>query len=221
MRRRWWRSRVTPLLVGCVAGFGLWAQIPESTLAGPRWNVNVNGRISRDVQGMFVPGVAWGHHMSETGTPVVQVHLAFQRTWWGSLGGAIRPMWVHETTRFSAVGEDGERWDAAKIEATRVELLQALSHTVILGGSGVENLRSLADSDRILILWRNVAHNTLRSVSGIVLACSVVWMVFLPIPAIWRRSDRRLAAGLCPECGYDIEADYYAGCPECGWNRPS
>ncbi|MCC6678002.1 MAG: hypothetical protein IT436_12735 [Phycisphaerales bacterium] len=35
-----------------------------------------------------------------------------------------------------------------------------------------------------------------------------------------RRSERRLAHGLCPPCGYDLRGEFEAGCPECGWNRP-
>lgn len=30
----------------------------------------------------------------------------------------------------------------------------------------------------------------------------------------------RRARGQCPNCGYDLQHDFAAGCPECGWNRP-
>ena len=51
------------------------------------------------------------------------------------------------------------------------------------------------------------------------------WAVALPVGAVavgltaaaarWRRRDRRLAAGLCPQCGYDLRASPDR-CPECG-----
>lgn len=34
------------------------------------------------------------------------------------------------------------------------------------------------------------------------------------------RRRRRIDAGRCPECGYDLRHDHGEGCPECGWNRP-
>jgi hypothetical protein len=33
-----------------------------------------------------------------------------------------------------------------------------------------------------------------------------------------RRATRR-ARGQCPQCGYDVNGDFEAGCSECGWNR--
>jgi hypothetical protein len=33
------------------------------------------------------------------------------------------------------------------------------------------------------------------------------------------RRPRRLQAGLCPTCAYDLRHDFVHGCPECGWQR--
>lgn len=34
-----------------------------------------------------------------------------------------------------------------------------------------------------------------------------------------RRRRRRLDAGLCPVCAYDLQYDFGGGCSECGWAR--
>jgi hypothetical protein len=47
-----------------------------------------------------------------------------------------------------------------------------------------------------------------------------VWLVVLSIP-VAARSHFRRRRGRCPECGYDLKADWKAGCSECGWNKAS
>ncbi len=46
---------------------------------------------------------------------------------------------------------------------------------------------------------------------------TLYWLI-LPYP-IRLRARRRQRRGLCPRCKYDIDGDWYAGCPECGWGR--
>ena len=53
----------------------------------------------------------------------------------------------------------------------------------------------------------------------IVVLCHVaaargVFSEFFPSPAF-----RRYSAGRCPRCGYNLRAQFDAGCPECGWRR--
>ena len=33
------------------------------------------------------------------------------------------------------------------------------------------------------------------------------------------RQSRRKRKGRCPNCAYDLKADFQSGCPECGWRR--
>ena len=49
----------------------------------------------------------------------------------------------------------------------------------------------------------------------LLLVCVAPWAVFLICAGVGRRRRARVAAGLCPACGYDLRAS--AGrCPECG-----
>lgn len=59
--------------------------------------------------------------------------------------------------------------------------------------------------------------------SGLI-ADVLVWGLSLwAIAFLWRfnRQRRRRLKGRCLACGYDLRADYAAGCSECGWNRPA
>lgn len=47
---------------------------------------------------------------------------------------------------------------------------------------------------------------------------SAAWFVFLIAPGAMRRQHRRVR-GRCPNCGYDLQGELDAGCPECGWGR--
>jgi hypothetical protein len=48
----------------------------------------------------------------------------------------------------------------------------------------------------------------------------LVWLGFLVIPASLRDA-RRVRRGKCANCCYDLRPCLSAGCPECGWNRPT
>ncbi len=43
-------------------------------------------------------------------------------------------------------------------------------------------------------------------------------LVGAPTTLAFRR-DRRLAPGHCQTCGYNLRGEFFAGCPECGWQR--
>lgn len=63
------------------------------------------------------------------------------------------------------------------------------------------------------VLWAGVAHNAGTVVVG------AIWLASWPGLLAWMRPRRRrLAAGLCPECAYDMRSGGLAACPECGWS---
>jgi hypothetical protein len=50
----------------------------------------------------------------------------------------------------------------------------------------------------------------------------LVWtaaLVALRLNYVVPRRMLRRRRGRCPRCGYDLQGDFDAGCPECGWNR--
>jgi hypothetical protein len=49
---------------------------------------------------------------------------------------------------------------------------------------------------------------------------SAVWLGLASGPRVIR-VRRRLRAGRCPRCGYELCGDLASGCPECGWGRDS
>lgn len=65
-------------------------------------------------------------------------------------------------------------------------------------------------------LWCGVAHNAASA------AAATLWLVSVPWVLRFTRRHRRarrLAAGLCPKCAYDVRTGGLAVCPECGWGR--
>ena len=42
---------------------------------------------------------------------------------------------------------------------------------------------------------------------------------FLGHALLFTRPERRIRAGHCPNCNYDLRRDFSRGCPECGWHR--
>lgn len=66
------------------------------------------------------------------------------------------------------------------------------------------------------VLWPGVAHSAAAAAVG------ALWLGSLPWMWRWwprRLESSRLAAGLCPQCAYDLRTGGLAACPECGWGR--
>lgn len=48
---------------------------------------------------------------------------------------------------------------------------------------------------------------------------AALWSVLLVAAPVYRES-RRVRAGRCPACRYDLQHHHAGGCPECGWGKP-
>lgn len=65
----------------------------------------------------------------------------------------------------------------------------------------------------VQFIWRGIILNTL--------IYATAWFLLWRVSRRFGRGKilRRVRAGLCPACAYDLAADYRAGCPECGFRR--
>ncbi len=69
-----------------------------------------------------------------------------------------------------------------------------------------------ANRPKILLrpVWPGFAINT-------IFYSALLWLLMCG-PSVLRRF-LRMRRGLCPQCAYDLRADFAHGCPECGWGR--
>ena len=64
------------------------------------------------------------------------------------------------------------------------------------------------------MLWGGLA------VNGVLYAVAWAGLYYvLILPKRFVREVRRVKAGRCIACGYDLGYDFVRGCPECGWRR--
>lgn len=222
LARRAWQAPALAIVVLACAPVGLVVAIPGSSVPGPVDHVNIALRLSRDSKGVFVPGHAWAEPGRKAGPFFADIDLRFDRAWFGSVRGVLRPIVVHQSLRFSAFDIDGHPWNQARVDASAPSIISALKNTPPLAGAGFGGMTSLHNSDKTIVLWRNVAHDALRIVSTMALLLTLVWAVRRAALFVESRTAAgRRARGLCPKCGYDLQGGMAAGCPECGWKRPS
>jgi hypothetical protein len=101
-------------------------------------------------------------------------------------------------------------------------------------GTGVVNSSGIGVAKDYHLLMRLDQRFSMTILPGVTFRRHGWALPFLPwmlwpwiVPAAWlvplavrsRRRQRRMVAGHCPECGYDLRATPQR-CPECGWESP-
>lgn len=72
--------------------------------------------------------------------------------------------------------------------------------------------KNYSDAIPISVIWTGLLANTL--------CFGFAFFILSLGPGTLRRYLRN-KRGHCPNCNYDLLADFNFGCPECGWNRPT
>lgn len=72
------------------------------------------------------------------------------------------------------------------------------------------------DTFSSLRLWRGYVHNAAAAVLGLTLLYSLMWVPRTPAWFRFRRGQRRMRRGQCPQCGYNTRGLREPRCPECG-----
>ncbi|MFG0258911.1 MAG: hypothetical protein ACF8LK_01050 [Phycisphaerales bacterium JB041] len=147
---------------------------------------------------------------SQIETPLVMCDLV-SRT-------SRRGVWSH-VTEWSFTGVRlhpvvGE-WTSDELAEARATLFGERART-LPSWQWIQHFEDVASADRTStrILWTGVAHDIFALLVLSALLYSLTgwpaWFAAHP----WSRRSRRLARGLCPECGYDTRG--LSACPECG-----
>jgi hypothetical protein len=135
---------------------------------------------------------------------------------WSRLRTAPDEEPAHE---FRVYTETARGWPMPALRETHILDPMAQPPERLIGGIPIQRTAPTGMDPRSLPLipiWR-----------GLILNCLIfgsAWYVILfGVPGLlrWRRRKIRQLAGQCPSCGYDLEGRLDAGCPECGWGRPS
>jgi hypothetical protein len=127
---------------------------------------------------------------------------------WGSLMYARA---VNTVEYGSPFGADEQAWAAAKRASPRFDSIEAVPMVLIRPGARDIGIARYVISER-----------PSRSDHIVLVPCWLAALVFAILPAVWfdrwrrrRSARRRLAAGLCRKCGYDLRGSP-GRCPECG-----
>jgi hypothetical protein len=115
--------------------------------------------------------------------------------------------------------ETARGWPMLALRETHILDPMAKPPERLIGGIPIRRMAPTGMDPRSLPLipiWR-----------GLLLNCLIfgtAWYAILfGVPGLlrWRARKIRQIEGQCPSCGYDLEGRFDAGCPECGWGRPS
>lgn len=120
-----------------------------------------------------------------------------------------------------SIDEVGWPFAALSCRSPRISIASAtLAAQVTISGRDLEGGFPLPDRVRAGAReWRALPYQPIWI--GLildVLVFGIAWMAILRGSGPVRSWIRRFR-GRCPTCGYDVRAQFEAGCPECGWNR--
>jgi len=112
-------------------------------------------------------------------------------------------------------------WTAAELAQARASLFGEQTRTLPCWGRLAQfEPVAEADSTRTRVLWSGVAHDLFAiTVFALLLYSFTAWPAWFAARP-WAARARRLARGLCPQCGYDTRGLRGGVCPECGHPEP-
>ena len=76
----------------------------------------------------------------------------------------------------------------------------------------------ISRSTRVAIPWHPIWGGLIVDALAFAMILAAVWLT-LTRPRRFVVEVSRLKRGCCTACGYDLNYDFVAGCPECGWRR--
>ena len=123
--------------------------------------------------------------------------------------------WTHTTHHRIAMPSGTTAWTGLQLETARRQFAAQLAAQGWIAPSVAEHLQSGAVSETVFD-WLGPVHD----IPAAVVLALTPWSVWLTwkhtlLPRLWRRRHR-LAHGLCPSCGYDMQGLTTTTCPECG-----
>jgi len=214
--RKWaWRLLICLALgaattVGVAWGFAAFASdamrhgrfdVVRAPGEGDGWRLAVRGRaFGRESVTNFAPG-SWSGQFEEF--PVLQIE-----PWWARSDHFRLHQSLPISAQLNAFG-----WP--RLAMWHVFEVDPLAKSQTPGGIPLQGGLSAITDPRALPC-RVLASGFLTN-AGIYSLC---W--FVALYGIRDAIERNMMSrGRCPKCAYDLRHDFFAGCPECGWNRAS